>query len=192
MSFSKSEILALAPRAQAFYDRLFENPEVCSHCFTQIRDVDPFPDDKNWGSRLASHPTEYRSLADGGEPGHDSTQHDQYGAICTYHPRTFCGHCGRNGLADAGKLSKSTLLTFGRNIVTELDRQGVACDLDALRASIARSTEQPALAGYPTEVLALATAQGIAHSVRTRDLGSDRDRDSESDSESTPAEAATP
>jgi hypothetical protein len=168
MAFSKRDVIRLAPAAQVFYDNLFENHEVCSYCFQQIREIEPI-DDKRWGSRLASHPTEYRTIADGGEPGHDCHQHDEYGAIKTYHSRTFCGDCGRNGLSDDSHQKLTTLLAFGRNIVRELDRQGIDCDLDALRDSLRRSSEHRQLQGYQTEILALATAQGVATAgARTR------------------------
>lgn len=171
MSLSKTEVVTLAPTAAVFYDRLFENQEVCSYCFTQIRDIDAFPDDKNWGSRLASHPTEYRSLADGGEPGHDCEEHDDYGAIKTYRSRTFCGECGRDGLADDQAVDQHTLMGFATNIVTQLDRQGISCDLDAVRDSIERSANQSALEGYQTEILAIATGHGVAEGRRQATLG---------------------
>jgi hypothetical protein len=169
MTISKTEVIQLAPTAQVFYDNLFENHEVCSYCFTQIREIDPF-DDKQWGSRLASHPTEYRTIADGGAPGHDCEQHDEYGAIKTYHSRTFCGDCGRDGLADDSAQPLSTLMEFGANIHRELTRQGLICDLDALRDSLRRSSEQPPLQDYQTERLALATAHGVSEGVRNRYL----------------------
>lgn len=175
MSLSKTEVVTLAPTAAVFYDRLFENKEVCSYCFTQIRDIDPFPDDKNWGSRLASHPTEYRSLADGGEPGHDCDEHDDYGVIKTYRSRTFCGECGRDGLSDDQALPPKHLVALGQNITAELDRQGVSCDFDALRDSIERSCSHRDLHGYQTEILAIATGHGVAEGRRQATLGTATD-----------------
>lgn len=160
MPFSKDDVIRLAPAAAVFYDSLFENSEVCSHCFQQIRYIDPITD-TGWGSRLATHPTEYRMIADGGEPGHDCIQHDAYGAIQTYHSRTFCGDCGRDGLSDDHAASEATLIEHGKNIATDLSRQNISCDRDALLDSIRRSCGHRELQGHQTEVLALATAQGV-------------------------------
>lgn len=154
------------PRAsrarRLFDDLLFQNPEVCSHCFARIRDREEHgePADRlGTGNR----PTETLERAGAGELGQDVEDHDTYGVRRSYHARTFCGECGRPGgrADDAHIASLQELRGRVDSIVRRLHEAGYFPSLRTLYGTVATLKQNPEHQGADTEILATAVFLAI-------------------------------
>ena len=145
---------------EQFDDLLFENPEICSHCFSRIRDKTEHDTDRlGTGNR----PTETLERAGDGTLGQDIEIHDEYGAAKSYHARTFCSACGSdNGRARGDHIhSLQTLRRITDRIVRRLHEQGYYPDVATTYRVVEHLKQQPEYQGRDREILATAVYLGL-------------------------------
>lgn len=157
----KKTVLDHEPLAEVFYDELFYDAEVCSHCFTQIRDIEAIERD-TWGSRLATHPTEHRTLTDNAVMGHDSIGPGS-GKTMTEptRPKAYCGECGRTSAPKRDRYSLSGMMEAADQIHTILTERGHDLDIDVLRDGIRALKTNPRAQGLDTEILAWSVGRAL-------------------------------
>lgn len=144
-------------RALRFFDELlFENPEVCSHCFSRIRDRTEH-DTEFLGT--GNRPTETLERAGKGVVGHDERQLDDYGAITTPFARTYCGECGSPGGTDDPKRIRSLQQVRGHGdaILRRLHEAGYYPDVQTFYTALERLKQNPDRQGQDREILAAAS-----------------------------------
>lgn len=121
---------------------VFQNHEVCSNCFTRV---------KRDGERTTSATL-----------GRTEEQHDEYGELCTYPPRTTCLECGVvrcRALDDS--LSKLAALQCATTLVERLEEAGYPVDEYELRRFIRAAKGRPDLEAWDTEIFRYATRRAI-------------------------------
>lgn len=144
-----------------FDEVVFTNPEICSNCFARIRDRDE-NDTDTWGS--GNRPESVLQRVGDGVVGHDCEVHDRYGAVRTYHSRTFCDQCGRkSGTARDDTLSKQEALGRVDALVRRLQEHGYAPAVERMYHAVGHLKSQPEYEAKDTEIFAAATAIGITH-----------------------------
>lgn len=145
-----------------FDDHLFENPEICSNCFSRIRDHTEH-DDTAGRLGTGNRPTETLERAGDGIVGQDERRLDDYGEITSSFSRTYCGECGSpGGRADGSHiLSLQAMWWRADNIVRRLHEQGYYPDLETFYDAIETLKTNPDRQGRDREIFAAATYLAI-------------------------------
>lgn len=159
----------LAPQ-DAFDLTVWQNPEVCNHCFSQIRREDTHQMHDTDKLATEGNVLKTRQRAGAGVLGYDYTALDPYAVTRVYQPRTYCNECGANdGRAnDVWVMSAHDAQLAAGRLVEQLERQGVACDGRALRTFVRRckSDDQGRIDGRETEMFRRATEVAVRRARR--------------------------
>lgn len=155
----KETVLRHEPLAEVFYDELFHDDEVCSHCFTRIRDVEAIGEIVS-GSLLATHPTEHRTLTEAAVMGHD-TVGPAPGMTEPTRTKVYCGECGRTSAPERDRYSMSMMMEAAERIHDVLTERGHDLSLEVLRDSIRTIKSKPEAQGWDTEILAWAVGRAL-------------------------------
>lgn len=157
------------PRAQRALDRfdelLFDNPEICSHCFSRIRDRTEYSEEERRGATLGTgnKPTETLERAGDGTLGQDIREHNKYGTKREYYPRTYCDNCGSpGGTADGSHIhSTQSALGCAYQIVRRLHEMGYYPDIHTLFETVEHLKSKPDKQGQDREIFATAVHLSI-------------------------------
>lgn len=168
---------SMTHRALRFFDDLlFGNPEVCSHCFSRIRDhTENDPEQSHQTLGTGNHPNETLERSGVGILGIDIEDMNEYGSQQSTRARTYCGECG----TDRGKARGDHIHSWydaqriADRLVRRLNEQGWYPDVDKLYNTIDHLKSQPDRQGQDREIFA--TAVWIAthrHGAEARDVPS--------------------
>jgi len=164
-------------RALRFFDELlFDNPEVCSHCYSRIRDREEHDPEQSY-QRLGTgnHPTETLERSGVGVLGIDVEDKNEYGSQQSTRARTYCSECG----TDRGKAwgdyihSRYASQRIADRLARRLHEQGWYPDIGKLYGTIDHLKSQPDYQGQDREIFA--TAVWLAthkHGNEARDVPS--------------------
>lgn len=123
------------------------NHEVCSNCFTRVKQ----DDERTEAATLGRHEERY----------------DEYGELCTYPPRTTCLECGVvrcRALDDS--LSRLEALQRVPRLVEQLEAAGFPVDERELRRFVWEAKSREHLEAYDTEIYRHATRRAVRHGVQ--------------------------
>lgn len=148
-----------------FDDLLFENAEICSHCFSHIRDETEHDLERLGNS---NKPTETRQRAGVGVAGHTVIDLNRYGTKRKHETRTFCGECGsQSGHALGDHIhSRQAIRRICDRIVRRLHEQGYYPHLPTLYGVTLHLKRQPDHQGRDREILATAVHMAIERGGR--------------------------
>jgi len=140
---------------ERFDELLFENPEVCSRCYSKIRDHETHDLDRLGNG---NRPTETLQRAGHGIIGQAVEEQDHYGVRRTHTARTFCGECGiQSGRADGRHIhSIQAMRGLCDNVVRRLHEQGLFPDITTLYGTVVSLKRDPDHQGRDRQILATA------------------------------------
>lgn len=158
------------PASKAFDEIVFNDPTVCSRCFSVIRKRDTYRPDVGIGGVSRHAPEERLRRAYDGERGYRCEDMDEYGEIRVYHPCTYCGECGsQHGRADNGDLSEALACEFAGNAADRLRESSMTVSRDALQYAVGKFKRMSEIQGYDTEIFRRATKIAIRRARRYHD-----------------------
>lgn len=160
MSTTTSPYLGV-PAEKAFDELAFNEPTVCSRCFSLIRTRDTFrPDVLSGVSQYA--PEERLRRAFDGTHGYRTEDMDEYGVQRVHRPCTYCSECGsQSGRAEDHDLSRRNAIIFADNLIARLQESDVDVDTHALKFTVGKLKSDERLNGVDTEIFRRATKLGI-------------------------------
>lgn len=145
--------------ADAFEQRIWTNPGICSNCFTRCKEITP-TGASEWGNK----PTEHHDRTPDATIDTEKFDHDRYGALYSTAPRTVCENCGTiRLLADDDTLSKKELHQAATTIAERLEEDGYGVNRRQMRLFINVIKRVPLFNDYDFEILAGAVYYGITH-----------------------------
>jgi hypothetical protein len=164
-------------RALRFFDDLlFESPEVCSHCYSRIRDREEHDPEQSY-QRLGTgnHPTETLERSGVGVLGIDIEDKNKHGSRQATTSRTYCSECGTDrGRARGDHIhSAYDAQRICDRLVRRLHERGWYPDVDVLYQTVEHLKSQPDYQGQDREIFA--TAVWLAshrHGSEARDVPS--------------------
>lgn len=163
---SKRVLIDARDPRQLFDDLVFDNAEICSDCFSRIRDEETIDHD-GWG--CGNHPDQVRQRVSDGEVGYDDHDHDRYGELRSYNSATVCGVCGQlHGRARDDPLSKQQALSRLPQLVRRLNEQRLAVDVDSMYSVVGHLKSQPKYQGRDSEIFAAAVWMGLRDAAKPR------------------------
>ena len=147
---------------RAFERYLWTNPEVCSGCFTRVREVD----EVDYGN--TRHPRPYvdvKTTAQG-TYGYDTVTPPATVVSRTpqHVPRIVCLDCGSVGaLADDETLSKDESLSRVPAMHERLAEEGIDSNIEAMYTLVRKAKSNPNVVSKDREIFENAVALGIKH-----------------------------
>ena len=145
---------------ERFDELLFANPEICSHCFSRIRD-EQTTDSDSWGS--GRQPDSIMERAGKGALGQDVEFKNEYGSKRAYRARTYCAHCGSPGGAAIGTHDHSlqSAMDCVYNIARRLHEMGYYPDLQTLWGVVGSFKRDPDKQGRDRQLFATAVHMAL-------------------------------
>lgn len=150
---------------RAFERYIWTNAEICSGCFTRVREIDEI----EYGTDR--HPRPYVDVAttDEGEYGYDVENPPATVVSQTpnHIPRIVCLDCGSVGaLADSEVLSKDESLSRVPALHERLAEEGIDSNIEAMYTLVRKAKSNPNVVSKDREIFENAVALGVKYAKR--------------------------
>lgn len=144
-------------RIGTFKNEIWYNSEVCSHCFSRVREVEANPRAARLSkTSLKNHPASFHERTDLGTQEHHEWDYNTRFGTC------FCLECGGDLSASHYQLSRGKMKAFAKNLARYIDAH-TSLSLDHRRffAELLRLKDSANTQGRESQIFAVAFARAL-------------------------------